>query len=693
MIRFGREVCGNLAEALTREWLETNGIGGFASSTIAGLNTRRYHGLLVAAVQPPVGRTVLLSKLEETLIVGAQRFELSANRYPGVVHPRGHRFLVQFRLDPFPVFTYELEGFEFEKTVFMIHGENTTVVQYDLKNDGPFQLELRPLVAFRDYHGLTHENQAIDPHVETDTTSIRIQPYPGMPALYLTHDNGDVSASGYWHRHFEYDAERARGLDFVEDLFNPCVLTLELHAGRPLVIVASTRRVERERAEEASRSEQERRRSIVAASPNPDDLTRTLVTAADQFIVARREGKTVIAGYHWFTDWGRDTMVSIPGLALVTGRVEVARRILVEFARHVDRGMIPNRFPDAGEQPEYTSVDATLWFVYAVQMLLAQRHDDAFVRECLYDVLTDIMAWHVRGTRHGIRVDEDGLLAAGPAEHPLTWMDVKIGDWIVTPRFGKPVEVQALWYNALRVMERLAKRHGDEPRRMQYANLADRARRSFNRLFWNQTTGCLDDVVHETSRDPAIRPNQILALSLPFSMVSRERAVSILGVVERLLLTRYGLRTLAPTDPRYCGRYDGGPRRRDAAYHQGTVWPWLIGPFATAYLGFAREENAPAKVAAWLAPFRDHLADAGLGQVSEVFDGDPPHRPGGCIAQAWSVAELLRIAAKALASATESTRVGGQTSIVDADSRRGQRSCAVSSRLDDVVTPTNDSAM
>ncbi len=653
MIRFGREVCSNLDNALTREWLETNGIGGFASSTIVGLNTRRYHGLLVAATQPPVGRMVLLSKLEETVIAGERRYELSANRYPGVVHPQGHRFLTQFKLEPFPVFTYALDGLEVEKTVFMVHGENTTVVQYALKGDAPnspslgdgavLRLELRPLLAFRDYHSLTHENRAIDPHVKTDRTSVMVRPYPGLPALYLSHGGGLVAPSGHWYRRLEYDAERARGLDFVEDLFNPYVLTIDLNPRSIVIIVASTEPVERSRAETARHNEEDRRRAITSRSPKPDEVTRTLVAAADQFIVDRGAGQTIIAGYHWFSDWSRDTMIALPGLALATGRADVARHILIEFVRHVDRGMIPNRFPDAGEAPEYTSVDATLWFLYAVQMFLTSTRDDAFVRANLYDVLNDIVTWHVRGTRHGIHVDDDELLTAGPADRPLTWMDVKIGDWIVTPRFGKPVEVQALWHNALRFMEALAKRFGDEPRRVQHATMAGRARRSFNRLFWNPAGRCLYDVVDAASRDDSIRPNQVLALSLPFSMVPRAKATSILDTVERLLLTPYGLRTLAPADPRYRGRYDGGPRSRDAAYHQGTAWPWLMGPFISAYLRVHRTTRARAKVAEWLKPLRNHLSEAGLGQVSEVFDGDAPHRPGGCIAQAWSVAELLRV--------------------------------------------------
>ena len=442
MIRFGRDVCASLDEALTREWLETNGIGGFASSTIIGLNTRRYHGLLVAATKPPVGRLVLLSKLEETLIVGADRFELSANRYPGVVYPQGYRFLSEFRLDPFPTFTYEVGGgLALEKTVFMVHGENTTVVRYELKTCGrdfplqvpddrhrPLRLELRPLMAFRDYHGLTHENAALDAHVDTDAGSLRIQPYPDLPTLHIRYDDGEVTPSGHWYRRFEYEAERARGLDFVEDLFNPCTLTFDLRITRHATVVASTEPATTLRLEEVRGIEENRRRVITTAAPKPGEITRTLVVAADQFIVKRGAGQTVIAGYHWFSDWGRDTMIALPGLTLVTRRTEIARNILAECARHLDRGMIPTRFPDAGEPPEYTSADTTLWFVYAVQMFVKHTRDHAFVRTNLYDVLTDLISWHVRGTCHGIHVDEDGLLAIGPADRPLTWMDVKIGE-------------------------------------------------------------------------------------------------------------------------------------------------------------------------------------------------------------------------------------------------------------------------
>ncbi len=657
MIQFSQEMCGDLAAASKREWLETNGLGGFASSTIVGLNTRRYHGLLIAATKPPVGRLVLLSKLEETVIIDGQRFELSANQYPGVVHPQGYHYLKRFRLDPFPVFTYEIDGLEIEKSVFMIHGENTTIVQYELRANGKgstspsrpasgsLQLEVRPLIAFRDYHGTTHENDALDPHVQSDPGAATVAPYQGLPALHLAHDADELDTTHYWFRNFEYAVERERGLDFAEDLFSPFALRFDLTHRTRATVIASTERRDVRRVSEYRQAEIDRRKAVLTASAIDDEFVRTLVAAADQYIVARGDQRTVIAGYHWFGDWGRDTMIALPGLTLVTGRADVAKSILLAFARHVDRGMLPNRFPDAGEQPEYNTVDATLWFFEAVRALLHYTGDYTFVHTNLYDVLTDIIGWHVGGTRYAIRMEEDGLLASGEAGVQLTWMDAKVGDWVVTPRYGKAVEIQALWYNALRVMERLADKFGDKPREKRYGEMAALANGSFNRVFWNEAAGCLYDVVSGEARDGSIRPNQIFAVSLPHTMLSREKAKRVVDGVERDLLTPYGLRTLAPGDPQYRGRYEGNQWSRDGAYHQGTVWAWLMGPFITAYMNlYGRTSEGRQKAMNWLAGFREHVHDAGLGQVSEIFDGDAPHQPRGCIAQAWSVAELLRSA-------------------------------------------------
>lgn len=637
----------DLDGSLQREWLETNGIGGFSSSTIIGINTRRYHGLLTAATQPPVGRIVMLSKLEEVLIIDGNRYELSANQYPGVIHPQGYHFQTSFRLDPFPIFTYVVEGLSFEKSVFMAEGQNTTVVHYELRSRssyaGPVKLEVRPLVAFRDYHGTTHENGFLNREVNKETGHATITPYQDLPSLHFIHDAGDIDTNGTWYRNFQYAVERERGLDYAEDLFNPFAITFDLTTSNHARIIASTERHDIRDADALRDVEIERRKSIVTTSPDSTKFVAALTAAADQFIVAREHCKTVIAGYHWFSDWGRDTMIALPGLLLTTGRAEVAKSVMREFAQYVDRGMLPNRFPDAGETPEYNTVDATLWFFEAVRSLLQHTSDYEFVRQNLYTVLADIISWHVKGTRYNIHVDDDGLLYSGEPGVQLTWMDAKVGDWVVTPRQGKPVEIQALWYNALRIMEQLAEQFHDTTARDSYAAMADRAGASFNRLFWNENAGCLYDVVNGSNCDSAIRPNQILAISLTNSMVSQERAENILRVVERELLTPRGLRTLSPTHLNYIGRYEGDSRSRDGSYHQGTVWPWLMGPYITASVktfGEAGRQGA----ADWLEQFAAHLSEACIGQVSEIFDGDAPHTSRGCVAQAWSVAELLRAA-------------------------------------------------
>jgi predicted glycogen debranching enzyme len=649
MIQFTKETCGDLDAAVGREWLETNGLGGYASSTIIGLNTRRYHGLLVAATQGPVGRFVLLSKLEETLFIDQQAFDLSTNRYPGVVHPRGFDYLKRFRLDPFPVFTYEVEGIEIEKTVFMINGENSTVVQYELRTNknaagyDNLRLEIRPLIAFRDYHSTTHENSALNADVRDDPGGAAVCPYQGLPTLYLAHDAYELEKTGCWYRNFNYDAERERGLDFAEDLFNPFVLRFDLGSERHASVVASTEEHDVARTGEYRQAEIMRRRKVVTSSPLEDNFVQTLAAAADQYIVSRSDQKTVMAGYHWFGDWGRDTMIALPGLTLPTGKHEVARSILRTFAKHVDQGLLPNRFPDAGETPEYNTVDATLWFFEAARAYVNYTGDWEFVHNELYPIFVDIIAWHVRGTRYGIKVDLSGLLSSGEPGVQLTWMDAKVGDWVVTPRRGKPVEIQALWYNALCIMEGFARQFGDDAGQKRYRNMATVASWSFNRLFWNERDGCLYDVVNGGSQDPSTRPNQIFAVSLPHSMLSAERARAVVDKVQEQLLTPVGLRTLAASDPQYRGRYTGGPAERDGAYHQGTVWPWLLGAFITAYVKVnGGDTKARRQAGEWLAPLQAHLAEAGLGHISEIFEGDPPHRPCGCVAQAWSVAEVLR---------------------------------------------------
>ena len=473
MITFDKSVCTDLQAGLSREWLETNGLGGFACGTITGAHTRRYHGLLAAALNPPGGRMLLLSKLEETLVIGDHRIDLSTNEYAtneykGAIHPEGYLLLSNFRLDPFPTWTFGVEGVRLEKTVFMPQGSNTVQVEYRLMQapqGAEPVLEVRPLIAFRDYHSTTHENGGFNSAAEIAPNMASLQPYPGLPRLYLAHDAGQLHGQGYWYRKFLYRVEQERGLDFQEDLFNPFVLVWKLSEKQSATVIASTEQKDIRQGGAVRKAELHRRRELVALSPVDDPLVSALTVASDQFLVRRGEEWTVIAGYPWFTDWGRDTMISLPGLTLSTGRAGIAKSILRNFARHTDMGMLPNRFVDSGEKPEFNTVDATLWFFDAARAYAAATNDYDFLRDELYPVFTQIMDFHIKGTRYNIKVEENGLLNAGAPGTQLTWMDAKVGDWVVTPRSGKPVEIQALWYNALRIMEDLAARFGDEERR------------------------------------------------------------------------------------------------------------------------------------------------------------------------------------------------------------------------------------
>jgi len=641
-LQFDEMTCHDLEQSSRLEWLETNGLGGFASGTVSGIHTRRYHGLLTSALQPPVGRTLLVAKFEDTLVVNGYRVELSANRYDGAVHPQGYEYLREFRLDPFPTWVYEIGGVQVEKRVFMVHGQDATVIEYEVRGlCNNCQLEVRPLVAYRDYHSTTHANPAIDPSFEWEEDSlVSVQPYESLPRVYFGADFRSCDRTGHWYHRFEYAEEKARGLDYSEDLFQPFVLHFDLANSPKAVVIVSREAIPAHEATGLREQERIRRQALRRQAPAPDPFLEDLTEAADQFVVRRGEGHTIIAGYPWFGDWGRDTMIALPGLTLVTGRFDVARGILREFAGALNQGMLPNRFPDAGEAaPEYNTVDATLWFFEAARAYLEYSKDEAFLRDEIYPRLVEAMDWHLRGTRYAIGVDSDGLLHAGEAGVQLTWMDAKIGDWVVTPRHGKPVEIQALWYNAIRTLEDLAVRFGDSARALQMGEMAQRTQESFLHQFWDLDRGYLLD----NTGDPSIRPNQIFAASLHYSMLDEVQAAAVVAAVERHLLTPLGLRSLSPIDKAYRGRYEGGVLERDSAYHQGSVWLWLMGPFLTAY---ARVRPGSSRVRELLCGMRGHLRQAGIGQMSEIADGDAPHTPRGCFAQAWSVAELLRAAAE-----------------------------------------------
>jgi predicted glycogen debranching enzyme len=609
------------------------------------MNTRRYHGLLVAARTPPVGRMSLLSRLEETLVVGGQRHELGTNAYAGgAVHPRGFERAVSFELDPLPTLTFEIDGGRLSRTVARVHGEPGTAVVYRYEGPGPATLELRPLLAYRDHHALQHENTAVRSQTARAGDDVVLDPYDGCPPLHLRLAGAEWRDDPCWYRRFEYARERERGLDFTEDLWSPGTITVALDPGKPWGLLAWAGPLPQGRtAIDVVASERTRLRALTGGT---EGLLADLRRAAAAFVVRRGEsGRSVIAGYHWFADWGRDTMIALPGLCLSEGRHDVARTILAEFARYVDGGMIPNRFPDGGEAPEYNAVDASLWAVVTAHRVVEATGDREFARQRLKDTVAPILDGYRVGTRHGIRMTPDGLITQGEPGVQLTWMDAKVGDWVVTPRRGYAVEIQALWYNALLIGADLAREAGETQRATEWTSQAATVRESFLRTFWSDSTGYLADVVAGGTKDLSLRPNQLYAIGLPHALLPRDKAVRVLEAVRQHLLTPVGLRTLAPSDPGYQGRYGGDVRTRDSAYHQGTVWPFLMGIYFDAAIRLHGEEGK-AQARDWLAKFAPHLNEAGLGTIGEVFDGDPPHRPGGAIAQAWSVAELLRIAGK-----------------------------------------------
>ncbi len=642
-IQFDQSLTHNFNAAIQREWLETNGLGGWASSTIIGAHTRRYHGLLVAARRPPVGRVVLLSKLDETIEFDKDRFELGTNLFPGAVHPEGYRYLQAFLKNLFPVFIYEAGGVRLQKTIAAVNGENTTLVLYEvLEAPSVFTLKLQPFMAGRDYHSLMHTNEAIHQQVKFENGILRSLLYDNLPQLYLGVPNSEFTANPQWYYNFEYPVEKYRGQNFREDLFTPGMFSCRLKPGDTLGVIASTDQPAGRDAFDLFQAERKRRNRLTGNLKVTDAFSETLTLAADQFIVNRGEDlKTIVAGYHWFTDWGRDAMIALPGLTLATGRFSDAKKIIRAFARSASQGMLPNRFPDAGQAPEYNTADATLWFFIAIYRYLRYSGDKHFVKNELMPVLQEIIAWHERGTRYNIHVDEDGLLYAGRADAQLTWMDAKVGDWVVTPRTGKAVEINALWVNALAIYAWLSKLFGQIEQARRFARRTGRAKKRFQEVFWFEEGGYLYDYVDGDIADASIRPNQIMAIGLPYPLLDDKKAKRVFQVVVDRLYTPFGLRSLAPQDPDYRPVYAGNVLQRDSAYHQGTVWSWLLGPFLTALVRIHGAEGK-ARGKKLIEAFKPHLEDAGIGSISEIFDAAPPHAARGCIAQAWSVGEILR---------------------------------------------------
>ncbi|HSE93920.1 MAG TPA: amylo-alpha-1,6-glucosidase [Methylomirabilota bacterium] len=651
---------------LTREWLLGNGLGGYAAGSVSGIITRRYHGLLIAALPPPAGRTVMLSHVWERLRLADRTVVVLTDEENagGPLTLHGARHLTEFRLETgLPVWRYEVDGYVLEKRVVLLHRQNTVHVTYTLAaGPGSVRLTLRPSLQFRPHDAPVGASRGGPCAITAVEDRYEIAPGSDLPPVRLT-VVGRPSAftiDGKVTRDVLYRVERARGYEHTGDLWSPGYFRLDLEPGASATVVASIESWDVIRSlspEAARRAEEERRLRLLAAA---DPAARTapaaeLVLAADQFIVtppgrmedmtraraAGEEARSVIAGYHWFTDWGRDTMISLEGLLLATGRTKEAEWVLHTFAHYVRDGLIPNFFPEGDDEGVYHTADATLWFFHAIGRYLAAT-DDRLTLGFLLPRLREIVARHLEGTRFGIAVDpRDGLLRQGAEGYPLTWMDAKVGDRVVTPRRGKAVEVNALWYNALRLMEGWERDSGDEGTAKQVGEHAARVYESFNRRFWYADGGHLYDVVEgEDGDDPACRPNQVLAISLDHPVLDPARWSAVLDVVAAGLLAPVGLRSLAPGHPDYKPRYDGDLRARDAAYHQGTVWGWLIGPFVDAWLRVRPHDRAGARRA--LEGFVPHLGEACLGSISEIFDADPPFTPRGCVAQAWSVAEVLR---------------------------------------------------
>lgn len=644
-MKISSEDCRNLDRALGLEWLETNGRGGFSSGTVAGPNTRRYHALLLIARKPPSERFVLVNHLEEWADINGQSLPLSTNLYPGTIHPEGYKTCMSFTADPWPTWTYECGGASIQREIFCVQGRDMVVVRWRLLKKGkvPVTLRVRPMLSGRDYHSTHHENMGLDSNHQEGDQSVAWHPYNDLPTVQAFH-NGGYRHEPHWFRQVEFAVEQQRGLDHSEDWWSPGELTYQLKAGLEATLVLTTEPVEQPDVAALARTEQARRTRSQETAPAGDPLAHRLWRAAEMYLSERGSQQTVIAGYPWFTDWGRDTFISLPGLCLATGRHGVAWQVIESFAAHVSEGMVPNRFPDVGEQPEYNTIDASLWFVHAIDRYLTYSNDSQRVRAIAWPAVKQIIDGYRNGTRYGIRMDQDGLITGGVPGVQLTWMDAKVGDWVVTPRYGKPVEIQALWIRALAIGEALATKFGEPAYARRCKEDRAKAIESFRQRFWYEEGGYLYDVIDgPDGNDASLRPNQLYALSLNDDLISEDQAASLLRVVEAELVTPVGLRTLSPRDSRYRPRYEGGVVERDGAYHQGTVWPFLLGPFVTAWIKTYGKKAATLRQArAFLDGLTAHLDEACLGQVSEIFDAEAPHAPRGCVAQAWSVAEPLR---------------------------------------------------
>ncbi len=699
-IRIAAEECRDLTRAAKKEWLLANGIGGFCASTVVGLNTRREHGLLVAPIGGGVGRAVVLSKMKETVHVPGATRSIDTSFYPGVVHPRGYELCTGFTRYPLPTFTFQGRRWHLERRVSLVHGEHAVVVRYRLlspdeaprietsrvatdtehvestgaprergahgkrrrgkraaksmepshaASDAPVDrvlLRVRPQFAFRPLHTLAQKNGYIQRNISirelgAHGSVMRCTPYPDWDPVYLVCDEARFAEQHDWYKSVEYPKDRYRGLEFTEDLFSYGSFECELEIGATMSVKCTLRAPETRTSPWTERQEIERLSRVMVSAPDDTPFARRLVLAADQFVVHReRDVPSVITGYPFICDYARDTLIGMPGLMLIPGRFREAKAVLRAYARALDGGLLPDRV-DEGERPHYGGVDATLWFYVAIFKYLQYTADFDFIRTELRIPMLETVRYFEEGTRCGVRVDDDGFLRCGEAGQAPTWMDARVDGKPVTPRDGKPVEVNALWYNALRVLERVAERFSIPNDVARFSERARRVESGFHALFWNAAKGCLNDVVHRAGVDDSVRPNQLLAITLPFPLLDSESAESVLRVVRERLLVPRGLRTLDPEHPAYRGAYEGSDAERHYAAHQGTAWTWLFGSYLTA-LTKVRGAEGRAEAARLLEPLEHHLLSDGLGQLSELSWGNPPHWPRGNMAQATAVAEVLR---------------------------------------------------
>jgi predicted glycogen debranching enzyme len=658
----GKNDLSNIDEALKKEWLTTNGLGGYASSTILGVNTRKYHGLLVAALNPPGNRTVCLAKIDEEVDLDGKVYRAGANEFSDVFYPEGFHLLENFSLNPFPQYSYKFDRMKFIKKIFIPRFTNSVAVIYEFQNKTSSRATIRisPLVNCRHFHSVTNKENALIQFIqENGERSVKLDFKFQKAKLIIKASEGNFHERRNWIERLFYREEAARGESHIEDCYEPGFFEANLEPNSDLGLAILTEvlpisakihslnvdfsSIKQLLDIEIQRQSTSMEFDHLASGFSNNSWLYWVQLAADSFVVKADDNKrSIIAGYHWFESWGRDSFISLPGLLLTNHRFEEARKVFLEFSKACTQGLIPNFVSDLSSAPSCNTVDATLWYINSVLQYLKYTADFDFVRDNLWEILMDILNHHIKGTIFDIHMDNDGLLSHGPG---LTWMDAKIDGEAVTPRSGKAVEIQGLWYNTLRIMEILAAKFNEKKLSEYFSSLANKSRLAFNSKFWNEDSCCLYDVISEEGKDSCLRPNQIIVVSLDFNLLARNRCVEVVDLVQERLLTSCGLRTLDARDKRYKGTYSGNRRSRDEAYHNGTVWPWLIGPFITSFLkskGYSLE-NSQYAFQNFINPlFGMQIAEGGLGTVNEVFDGDSPHNPGGCISQAWSIAEPLR---------------------------------------------------